>query len=131
MQNVDCFIIGICDECHIGDFYATFSVAITKSIEVARAYNENNQLNAGVSLIFERSSSGICFTVVGSQGCFDVDIESMDFVSRLADRVNIIEDKSAVQIIFDVRGIDANDAMRRVAVLNRFYHSAVVDIVQM
>ena len=33
--HVDAFIRGICDECHIDNYYATISVAVTKSVEVA------------------------------------------------------------------------------------------------
>ncbi|MBQ9864916.1 MAG: hypothetical protein IJM33_06200 [Bacteroidales bacterium] len=124
LMPVDAFIRGICDECHIDNYYAMISVAVTKSIEVALSSKANAGSDDNVLIDFAYSPFGILFTIVNSTGCFNIGNESMELPSMLADKVVVSDNKSRVQLFFSVRGIDAAEASRRVAVLNQFYKVA-------
>ena len=126
-MHIDAFIRGICDECHIGNYYATISVAVTKSVEVALSSKAAASSDDKVQVDFAYSPYGILFTVVNSTGCFNLSNESMEFPSLLADKVVVSDDKSQVQLFFSVRGIDADEASRRVSVLNQFYKVATTE----
>ena len=121
LRQVDAFIGGICDEFHIDNYYATISVAVTKSVEIALSCGGNFSSNADVQVIFAYSPHGILFTVVNSTECFNENNEAMMLPFMLADKVVVSNNKSAVQLFFSVRGIDAGEASRRVSVLNQYY----------
>ena len=127
LQHVDAFIRSICDNCHIDNYYATISVAVTKSIEAALSCEANDRTDADVRVDFAYSPYGILFTVVNSTECFDMGNESMELPSLLADKVVVSDDRSQVQLFFSVRGIDADEASRRVSVLNQFYKVAAAE----
>lgn len=127
LKHVDAFIRGICDQCHIDNYYATISVAVTKSIEAALSCKADDGSDAGVQVDFAYSSYGILFTVVNSTECFDMGNETMELPSMLADKVVVSNDRSEVQLFFSVRGIDAGEASRRVSVLNQFYKVAAAE----
>ena len=126
-MHIDAFIRGIGDECHIDNYYATISVAVTKSVEVALSSKADASSDDKVQVDFAYSPYGILFTVVNSTGCFNLSNESMELPSLLADKVVVSDDKSQVQLFFSVRGIDADEASRRVSVLNQFYKVATTE----
>ena len=63
----------------------------------------------------------------GITECFNLGNESMELPSLLADKVVVSDDSSQVQLFFSVRGIDADEAYRRVSVLNQFYKVATTE----
>jgi hypothetical protein len=125
--HVDAFIRGICNECHIDNYYATISVAVTKSVEVALSSKTDASSDDKVQVDFDYTPYGILFTVVNSTECFNLGNESMELPSLLADKVVVSDDSSQVQLFFSVRGIDADEAYRRVSVLNQFYKVATTE----
>jgi len=131
MIRVDGFIRTICDDNHIYNYYATISVAVTRMLDRATTYSVDSHVSSGVSLGFDFCSQGIIFSIVGSKGCFSEKDDSLNIARMLSDEVTVSDDRSKVELVFEVRGIDGHEAKRRVAILQKFYHSVPAVILQM
>lgn len=125
-----------CQECHIGNYYATVSVAVMQAVENAIVHGNRSQQEKGVSLTFGTCRGGI-FVEVADEGVgFEFERfgelpdegqsvgEGVFVMKHLADRLVYSKGGSQVRMEFDVAGIDPVDALERVSVLRE--HFAVV-----
>ena len=129
MVSVDNFVRAICDTNHIGNYYATVLVAVGEAVERAVEYGKEKGLDVNLELAFDYCRQGVFFRVQGLQGCFASGDYSL--VHMLADEVLLLDDGSALQMTFAIRGIDYGEAAKRVSVLERFFHPAHTQVLQM
>lgn len=129
MVSVDNFVRAICDTNHIGNYYATILVAVKEAVDCAMAFLKGHQQPGEVQLAFDYCPQGVYFRVHGMNGCFQSD--DLSLVRMLADGLELSDDKSSLQLSFDIRGIDYGEAAKRVSVLEHFYHPAASKVLQM
>lgn len=127
MMCVDNFVRAICDTNHIGNYYATILVAVEEAVERAAAFEKNPK--DGIEVSFDYCPQGVFFRVQGSEGCFRKD--DLSLVYMLADGVELSNGSSTLQLSFAIRGIDFDEAAKRVSVLEHFYHPASSKVLQM
>ena len=129
LVSVDGFIRNICDENHINNYYATLSVPVMRAVEKGVAFGLEQQKGSEITVLCDYCASGIVFRVDGLPGFLNND--DLMVANMLADKVELSNDASSVQMTFAIRGISSEEAARRVATLECFYHSPSAVVMQM
>lgn len=122
----DNFIRAICEGNNIDNYYATISVPVLNTVELAVAQSSQVVLSYGYSV------NGITFTVASSSPFLnpasqnhlsgsDLSDSSILLLGMLTDEYDISEDGCKASLVFHIRGIDSREAHRRVSVLQHFY----------
>lgn len=116
---VNNFIEAICDDNHIYNYFATISMAVLPVVQAALQHSSKVMLN------FDYTPSGPIFSIHSDDICFSRDSEIFAdmflFVEMLSDKYQLEDDGHTLQLLFAIRGIDAQEALRRTSVLERFY----------
>ena len=132
IERTESFISAVCGKYHLDNYYAIISVPVLKAMNHALSTRQ-----MPVVVTFDYSKDGICFNVSGPDNCFNnlkettsplpSQIEDdMILIGRLSDAVSFSDDGSSMKIVFNVRGIDSREAMRRISVFESVYrHSDI------
>lgn len=128
---VENFVRAICDRNHIVNYYATISVSVIKAVENAIRSGSSSEL----SVLSSHCRGGITFTIQCTTPCFSSvnanntnwvpsigsPEESVYLISVLCDQVKVADGGCSIQMTFNVRGIDVEEAFDRVQLLEHFY----------
>lgn len=123
---LDNFIRAICEDNHVDNYYATISLPVTNSVEMALAQSSQ------VVLIFDYCTTGVKFSVRSSASFMSGISINQDFeadptnssaflLSMLTDEAEVLDEGRQVDLIFHIRGIDNHEAHRRALVLEKFF----------
>ncbi len=129
MVELDNFVRAICDTNHIGNYYATIEVPLAEAVKNVMDFEKRGHEVVVVEVTSEFDAHGMVFSVRGAKGCFSADDFSL--ARLLADAVKVSDDSSTLQMSFAIRGIDCREAAQRISVLEHFYHSTSVKVLQM
>lgn len=137
LPQVEAFVADICDDKHLGRYFATISVAVGQAVENAIVHGNRLDETKQVTIGCTNTRGGIVFTVADEGEGFDYvrysDFPAEDakgeglFMMRmLADQVEYSRNGSMVSLQFAVRGIVDKDSDRRIAALERYFAPVAV-----
>lgn len=137
LRQAEDFIAGICDDNHLDNYHATIAVPVLKAVEIIIQSGSNQSVAPTINLKSEYTPKGIAFTVSSRYSCFPSSLanssldslpESYCLFQLLADQVEVLDDGKSICMTFFVRGIDEQESVRRMSVLNHFYSPVLVEV---
>lgn len=124
-------VFHFCQECHVGNYYATVSVAAMQAVENAIVHGNKADGTKKVTIVLGNCCGGLFVEVRDEGDGFDFGrfggLESEGkgngiFVMKsLADKMSYSDGGRTVRMEFVVNGIDPADALERVAVLQSHF----------
>lgn len=117
---IDTFVRAICEANYINNYFATISVSVTNAVKCAMDGCSDRQ---DITISFDYCPQGLLFAINCSSKTFVSD-EQLFLIRMLVDDVEVKNEGRSLQMIFVVRGIDAQESAHRVSVLNRYYQPA-------
>ncbi len=131
IRQVEAYISNICDEYHVGNYFATISVAVLNAVSNAIIHGNKLDINKKVRLSCGHSHGGMFFEVEDQGDGFDYDCygdfpmegkgEGLFLMKSLADNVEFLNNGSLVRLEFQIDGISATDSLERRSVMDKFY----------
>lgn len=136
LNQVETSVSAVCDRYHLDNYYATLSVAVMSVVRIAQEALQKAEVEAATLHIgFEYGVDGLVVTIETDRSCFgDIDaaVGDMDspsyLVHLLADGCCVSDEGRCVTLTFAIRGIDVQEAGRRVSVLEHFRAPVVVEV---
>lgn len=124
-------VFHFCQECHVGNYYATVSVAALQAVENAIVHGNGAEATKKVCVELGNCRGGLYVEVrdegegfdFGRFGSLESDGEGNGiFVMKsLADKMSYSDGGRTVRLEFVVNGIDPADALERVAVVQSYF----------
>ena len=117
-------IFHFCHLCNVGNYHAAISVATQQAVEQAIIAGDKVELKVECGTnrggLFVRLTSTLpCFASSMAKASVEDADPSLFIMQRLSDRFMVEDNGCALQMEFDVNGIDPRDAKQRVEVLQR------------
>lgn len=138
MNLVEGFISTICDSYHVGNHFATISVAVMHAVENAIVHGNRLCADKNTVITCGHCKGGIYFEVEDEGPGFDYakygdfpigkEGEGVFLMKTLADRLVFSKEGRKVRMEFDINGIEASDSMERRMILERFSALESVEI---
>lgn len=137
IRKVEDFIAAVCYENHLDNYHATISVPVLQAVEFA--LNHCNTENDTIVITSDYCREGIFFSIkTDIDDLFNQDsdalpspalqADSFSLIQMLSDKVEVLDWGRMLRLIFHLRGIALTERDRRVAVLDSFFHRALVEV---
>lgn len=138
LVQVEAFLSDICDEYHVGNYFATISVAVMHAVQNAMEHGNKFDASKKVSIICGHCMGGVYFSIEDEGEGFDY-IQYGDFpiegrgegiflIKTLCDRMEYSDSGRQVRLEFAINGIESSDSLERRSLMKKFCSSKYVGV---
>lgn len=136
IHAVNQFIEDICDHYNIfNSYFSNIITAVTEAVQNAILHGNKNNPDKKIEILFTARTDGLCFTVTDEGNGFNIndlsdptDLNNDGLAGRgvflmraLSDEITFLDGGRAVELFFNITGIDQDLAVSRVEQLNHYF----------